>query len=241
MQPRTTTPAPDEASGPRYRAAAARATSFSVQPSSASGTKRGQAVWRTSRPGSSARIARPYASDATVASVARTAIGPRGAARGLARARRGDGRGRSRRDDADHGHGRHLDDRVERERRGRVARDDDGLHAVVQQEPDRAPGVTPYGLGRLRPVREARRVAEVEKPLVREPAGDGVEDGQPADARVEEADGPLVAHVVSPRGRAGARCLGGRARAWAPASARASGRPSAREAAPGGAPPRRRA
>ncbi len=74
---------------------------------------------------------------------------------------------------------------------------------MVEQESDRAARVAADGFRRLRAVRKARRVAEVEEPLVREPVRDRVEDGQPAHARVEEADGPVVAHVVSPFGLAG--------------------------------------
>ena len=128
---------------------------------------------------------------------------PARSARRLAGARRENRRGRAGRHDPDYGHGRHLHDRVEREGGRGVARDDDGLHAVVEEEPDRAARVAPHGLRGLRPVGEARRVPEVEQPLVREAARDRVEDGEAADARVEQPDRPVVAHVVSPFGLAG--------------------------------------
>ena len=88
-----------------------------------------------------------------------------------------------------------LDDRVEGEGRGRVARDDESLHAAREEERDGAARVTADRLGRLRAVGQARGVSEVEEVLGGEPAGDGVEDGQSSDAGVEEADGAVVGHV----------------------------------------------
>ena len=98
-------------------------------------------------------------------------------------------RARARPDDADDGDVADLlDDDVEREGRGRVARHDDGLDAPREEERDGAACVAAHGLGRLRSVGEARRVAEVEEVLRWQAAGDGVEDGESADPGVEEAD-----------------------------------------------------
>ena len=209
MHPRTTTRAPERVTSARYSDAAARATSFSVQPSSASGTKRGQAVCVTARPGSSARIAWPYASETTVASVARTAMGGTHAG-GIGRSRGRDRRLGAGGHDAHDGHRRHLLDHVERERRCRVARDDDRLHVLVEQESDRAARVAAHRFGRLRAVRKARRVAEVEEVLEGHAPRHRLEHREAADAGVEEADRPRVAHVRSAVSRRRGRARRGR-------------------------------
>src|ERR1019366_7330412 len=119
------------------------------------------------------------------------------------RPRRGDRRVGAGRDDADDRNRRHFLDRVERERRRRVARHDDRLDALRKQEPDGAAGVAPHGLGRLRAVWQARRVAEIEEVLERHPPRNGVEHREATNSGVEEADRPRVAHARSAGARRG--------------------------------------
>ena len=109
-------------------------------------------------------------------------------------ARRGDRGARARLDDADHRHVHLLAQHGERVRRGRVARDDDALHALVAQEAGDLAAVPANGVGTLRTVRHARRVAEVDDALVRELANDFVRDRQSADARIEHADRRGIRH-----------------------------------------------
>src|SRR5450756_2591707 len=57
--------------------------------------------------------------------------------------------------------------------------------------------VTPHRFGRLRAVRQARRVAKVQEVFEGHAAGHRLEHREAADTRVEEADRPRVAHVRS--------------------------------------------
>ena len=106
----------------------------------------------------------------------------------MAALRRRDRGARAGLDDADHRHVQLFAQRAERVRRRRVAGDDDALHALIAQKAGDLAAVAPHGVGTLRAVRHARRVAEVDDALVRKLAHDFVRDRQPADARVEDAD-----------------------------------------------------
>ena len=78
--------------------------------------------------------------------------------------------------------------RRERVRGGRVAGDDDRLDVLRRQELADLATVAPNGVGALRSVREARRVTEVDDPLVRQLPNDLADDGETADAGVEDTD-----------------------------------------------------
>ena len=77
-------------------------------------------------------------------------------------------------------------------RRRRVARDEHDLHALrLEVRPDLEREAADL-LQRPRPVRQAGAVAEVDEVLVRHRHEAFVEDGQPAHARVEDADRPRI-------------------------------------------------
>src|SRR5439155_24914073 len=97
-------------------------------------------------------------------------------------------------------------------RRGRaVARHDEQLHAPLDELLGDLEAEA-LELLRVAPaVREARRVAEVDEVLVRQRDEQLVQDGQPADAGVEDADGAAAGD-----GGHGSACWQGawRSRAW---------------------------
>jgi hypothetical protein len=99
---------------------------------------------------------------------------------------------RLRRDHADHGHAELGLELGERGRRGRVARDDDELHALRLEEGADLAREAPQLRERARPVRETGAVAEVDEVLVRQRDEALVQDGEAAHARVEHPDRPLV-------------------------------------------------
>ena len=86
-----------------------------------------------------------------------------------------------------------LLERVERGGGRAVARDDEELHALVEQHVGDLERVGEHLLGRLRPVREAPGVAEVDDALVGQQVDHRAQDGEPTEPGVEHADG-LVAH-----------------------------------------------
>ena len=73
-----------------------------------------------------------------------------------------------------------------------VAGDDDQLHVLLLEVERRSRARTPHLGERTRPVRQARVVAEIDEVLVRHRHEALVQNGKPADARVEHADGPRV-------------------------------------------------
>ena len=103
-------------------------------------------------------------------------------------ARREDGGMRLRGEDADHGHGELKLEIRERRGRGRVAGGDDELDAAALEVARDLGGEPTDLLEGTGPVREAGAVAEVDEILVRERDEALVQDGQPAHARVEDAD-----------------------------------------------------
>ena len=107
-------------------------------------------------------------------------------------ARRLHGRVRLGRDHADDGHLQLLLQLRERGRGGRVARDEDELHVLRLEEHADLVREAADLLERPRAVRQARVVAEVREVLVGHGDEALVQDGQPAHARVEDADGPRI-------------------------------------------------
>ena len=104
---------------------------------------------------------------------------------GLGRLRRRAGAGL---DHADQRHGGAPPKIVERLRGDRVARDDQRLHAALHEVREDLRTVAPHGLGRLRAVGNARRVAEVDHRLVRQPLEQRARDGEPPDPGVEHPE-----------------------------------------------------
>ena len=104
-------------------------------------------------------------------------------------ARRLDGRVRLGRDHADHRQRQLLLELRQRRRRRGVAGDEDQLDALALHERGDLAGEAADLVERARPVRQARVVAEVDEVLVRHRHETLVQDGQAADARVEDADG----------------------------------------------------
>ena len=158
-----------------------RVASWSVQPSSTSGTKSGQARAVTRTSGSSARMARSYAPDLIVPAVPMTPMCPR--------PRGGYRRSRAGLDDADH---RHVDSSP---RSMSSACAVAVLHAMTMlltpslgEERRDLAAVAAHGVWALRSVRHARRVAEIHDALVRQLADHLVRDGESADPGVEHAD-----------------------------------------------------
>ena len=95
---------------------------------------------------------------------------------------------RTRFDHADDGYSRALLQVAERVRGARIARDDHGFHAAIQQIREDLAAIAPHGIRRFRPVRHARGVAEIDHRLVREPLEQRARDGQAADPRVEHPE-----------------------------------------------------
>jgi len=79
-------------------------------------------------------------------------------------------------------------------RAGRVAGDDQRLDALRDKMVEAVEGVLTYLADRLRPVWLAGRVCEVQHRLVRQLVEHGTGDGEPTEARVEDAD-RRVCHV----------------------------------------------
>ena len=95
----------------------------------------------------------------------------------------------------DHAHDRdrqHALELRQRRRRRRVAGDDDQLHVLLLEEHADLPREAANLVERPRPVGQPRVVAEVDEVLLRERDETLVEDGQPADAGVEQAHGAGV-------------------------------------------------
>ncbi len=93
-------------------------------------------------------------------------------------------------DDADDGDGGDGGaDILERKSGGGVAGDHEDVGALLEQEAGAGDGVAGDGLAGLRAVGEAGGVAEVEVAGVRDEGKEGAQDGQAAEAGVEDADG----------------------------------------------------
>ena len=103
-------------------------------------------------------------------------------------------------DDLDHGHVVPLARIVQDGGAGGVARDDEGLHAVVDEAVEALEGELAGLRDGPRPVGRPGRVPEVGDRLVRELVEHGACDGQPAVARVEDPDG-CIRHGVKARCR----------------------------------------
>ena len=82
--------------------------------------------------------------------------------------------------------------RVERDRGRAVARDDEHLDAAVDEQVGDLERVLQHVVGRLRTVREAAGVAEVERRLVRQQVDERAQHREPAEPGVEDADRPFV-------------------------------------------------
>ena len=162
---------------PRRRGASLR---DSIQPSSTSGTNSGQASAVTRTSGFSAWIARTYACERIVPAVPMTPMCPVRVARTAARAP-----GSTTPMTGTSSSSRRIGQRM---RRRGVARDDDGLHALLEEERADLAAVAPHGVGRLGSVRHACRVAEIDQALGRQLSHDRMRDGEPAQPGVEHAD-----------------------------------------------------
>src|SRR5690606_4214088 len=93
-------------------------------------------------------------------------------------------------DDAQHRHRREGAKRIERMGRTGVACHDHRLD-VLRQEPGQDLETVPaHRLGRLGPIGNPGGVTEVHRGFVREPLEDGTRYGEPAQARIEDADRP---------------------------------------------------
>ena len=110
-------------------------------------------------------------------------------------------------EDADDRHRQLLLELRERRRGRGVARGDDELHALALQEARDLAGEAPDLVGRPRPVRKARTVADVHEVLVRERDEALVEDGQPAHAGVEHAERPRIHQAIVRAGRYPSRAV----------------------------------
>src|SRR5687767_2505056 len=77
----------------------------------------------------------------------------------------------------------------------RVARDHHRLDPLREEPFENLQAVAPHRLGRLRAIRDARGIAEVDRRFAGEPLEDGARDGEPADARVEDADRRAVHRI----------------------------------------------
>src|SRR5207302_10258620 len=94
-------------------------------------------------------------------------------------------------DDAEDGH-RELVTKDRQRVRGRgVARDDDRFHVLITQERRDLAAVSADRVGTLGAIGDTRRVAEIHDALVRQLPHELMDDGETADARVEDADGTL--------------------------------------------------
>ena len=100
----------------------------------------------------------------------------------------GDRRSRAGLDDADDRQRQLGAQGTERVGRRGVARDHDGFDVLIGQKRSDLAAVAAHGVGTLRPVRHARRVAEIHDALVGKLANQLVNDGESADTRVEDAD-----------------------------------------------------
>ena len=185
--------------------------SWLVHPSSTSGTKSGHASAVTCASGASAWIARTYACERIVPAVPMTPMWPERVARTAARAP-GSTTPMT-------GTSSSVAQHRQRVRRRRVARDDDRLDALLEQERADLAAVAPHRLGRLRAVRHARRVAEVDEALDGKLAHDRMRDGEAAEPGVEDADGRGV-----PRRRRGVRRPASRASRRSPSEPRGDDR-----------------
>ena len=76
--------------------------------------------------------------------------------------------------------------------RRRVAGDDEHLHAFVDEQPCDVVHVTADFVALERPIRTARGIAVIDDRLPREVVEQRARNGQSADARVENADWPIV-------------------------------------------------
>ena len=149
-----------------------------------SGTSRGQATGTTSRAG----VERAYELDVSPARDRRL----RREETDPAVSRGEDGGMRLGREDADDGN-RELALKIgERGCGRRVAGRDDELHALLLEIAGDLGREAPDLVQRARPVRQPRTVAEVDEVLVREGDQALVQDGEPAHAGVEHADGAGV-------------------------------------------------
>ena len=81
---------------------------------------------------------------------------------------------------------------VEGDRRHRVAGGHDQLHAARQHEFDVLVREADDRIDRFVPVRHARRVSEIGDRFARKRAAQRGRDGEPAEAGVENTDGPVV-------------------------------------------------
>src|SRR5450830_499032 len=77
-------------------------------------------------------------------------------------------------------------------RRRRVARDDDGLHALLEQKGGDLVTIPSYGLRRFGTIRHACRVAEVDETLTGKLLHDGVRNGESSESRIEHSDGRVA-------------------------------------------------
>ena len=102
-------------------------------------------------------------------------------------------RAHSRLDDADHRHIERRTQFVERRGRRRVARHDDELHVVfLDEKPGDLVGIGPNLDQRSRPIRIARRVADVDEILARQQVDQHAGHGETTEAAVEHANGAIV-------------------------------------------------
>ena len=118
-----------------------------------------------------------------------------------------DGGVRLRLEDADDRHRQLLLELRERRRGGGVARSDDELHALPLEEARDLVGKAADLVGRARPVRQPRAVADVDEVLVRERDETLVEDGQPAHAGVEHAERSPIHQSIVRAGRYPSRAV----------------------------------
>src|SRR3989442_2927560 len=143
--------------------------------------------------------------------------------RSVAGARRRDGRTRARLDHADDGHRRLFLERAERMRGARVARDHHGLHAAPQEIREDLGAVAPDRVRRLRPIRDAGGVPEVDHRLFGQALEQRARDGEAADARIEDAERSggglhrkgMLMLIPLPLGSACIFKFGGKSRRWA--------------------------
>ncbi len=79
-----------------------------------------------------------------------------------------------------------------------IARNDDHFDVVLEEYIRILGGVLPHHLCGLRPVRHPRGIAEVYNVLMRQPAGQGVDDGESANPRIKNTYGSLGFHGLFP-------------------------------------------
>src|SRR5690606_5753758 len=73
----------------------------------------------------------------------------------------------------------------------RVAGDDQQLDPAPDEQVGGLQRITEHGIGTLRAVGNACGITEIERGFRRQRLPDGPQDGEPADARIEDADGQI--------------------------------------------------